>query len=211
MVIEITPKKQDTSEIEELTGRVFFKTFDLVGGLMKLAEFKSLTWLPSLARASFVIVLKEEYMKTEEEIAKTVGLTKNTVKSILRADPEIALKKIQEIEFSKELKIHMAGAIARLAYKEVKEGKESKILLRFAGSVAEETAKILDVPWAYNVLKHIKGMKYPVQSAESLKEFLTGINIKGISIEKILPVLKYPVNNPAELLHGIKEAIEKIG
>ncbi|GAB5045658.1 hypothetical protein [Thermodesulfovibrio sp. TK110] len=126
MVIEVTPQKDESSRVEEITQKVFFKTIELLGGIRKLAEYRSLTWLPALARASYAIVLKEKFFKTEEEIASRVGITKSTVRMILRADPEIALKKIKELEedsgeTKKELKVHTAGAIARLAYKEIKE------------------------------------------------------------------------------------------
>ncbi|MEN2994183.1 MAG: hypothetical protein ABDH19_02395 [Thermodesulfovibrio sp.] len=126
MVIEVKPYKDESSDIEEKTKKIFFKTIELLGGIRKLAEYRSLTWLPALARASYVVVLKEDFFKTDEEIAKIVGITKNTVKVILQSSPEIALKKIKELEegiekAEKQLKIHTAGAIARLAYKELKE------------------------------------------------------------------------------------------
>lgn len=92
MPIVTMPLISDT-EIEQLIGRVFMKAINLLGGLNKLAEFKTLTWLPSLARACFVVVLKEECLKSHEEIAQKVGITKNTVKNILYADPHIALQK----------------------------------------------------------------------------------------------------------------------
>ena len=98
MVIEITgvPKNETDADLEQLVTRVFFKAIDLLGGLSKLTEFRTLTWLPSLARAAYVVVLREEHLRTEEEIAQKVGLTKNTVRSILRADPTLAIEKIQE-------------------------------------------------------------------------------------------------------------------
>jgi len=67
MVIELTGAPINEHELEHLVTRVFFKGIDLLGGLHKLAEYKTLTWLPSLARASYAIVLREEYLKTEEE------------------------------------------------------------------------------------------------------------------------------------------------
>ncbi|HIO42299.1 MAG TPA: bacterio-opsin activator, partial [Aquifex sp.] len=51
MVVEIKPVEQD---IEHLVTRVFLKAIDIIGGLQKLAEYRTLTWLPSLARAAFV-------------------------------------------------------------------------------------------------------------------------------------------------------------
>lgn len=212
MVIEVKPYKEESTDIEHITTRVFFKTLELLGGIKKLAEYRALTWLPSLARASYVVVLKENFFKTEEEIAKMVGLTKNTVRNILRADPETALRKIQEYdteEIQKGIKVHTAGAIAKLAYEEIKKGKECELLLKFAGNMMEETAKVLDVPWAYTVLKHTKGVRYPIEQKDDLMEHLKGLTIKGVKAEDLLDKLSYPIPNPAKLLHEIKEIISK--
>jgi|YelNatPaOPRAMG01_1025707.scaffolds.fasta_scaffold57693_2 probable regulatory domain-containing protein len=142
MIVEPIPKDDD---IELLAGRVFLKSIDLLGGLHKLAEYRALTWLPSLARASFVIVLREELMKTEDEIARFLGLTRNTVRNILRADAELAMKRLQEMEEEmsqegekKELKVHIAGAFAKLAFKEIKEGKEAALLKKFVGETLKK-------------------------------------------------------------------------
>jgi probable regulatory domain-containing protein len=209
MVIQISSSIVPETEMEHLVNRVFFKAIDLLGGLSKLAEFRTLTWLPSLARAAFVVVLKEEYMKTDEEIAYKVGLTKNTVRNILRADPELALKKIKAMEElvneeARDLKVHTAGGIAKLAYKEIKEGKDAHTLVHYCSLVAEDIVKTLDIPWAYLVLRKTKGIKYPINSPEELKEKLEGINIKGISAEEIVENLQYPIKTPAFLLHEIK-------
>ncbi len=149
-------------------------------------------------------------MKSDEEIAQKIGLTKNTVKNILRADPELALQKIKSLEElaseeTKDLKVHTAGGIAKLAYKEIKEGHEAQTLLYYCSLVASEVAKALDVPWAYQILKRTKGIKYPISSKEDLKERLAGLSIKGNPIEEILSSLHYPLKTPALLIHEIKE------
>lgn len=214
MVIQITGITTASEvEIEHLINRIFFKAIDLLGGLEKLAEFRTLTWLPSLARAAIVVVLKEEYMKTDEEIAQKVGLTKNTVRNILKADPEIALQKIKSIEEllseeAKELKVHTAGGIAKLAYKEIKLGHEAQTLLHYCSIVAEDIVKTLEIPWAYLVLRKSKGLKYPVTEPKILKEKLEGILIRGIPIEEIIENLLYPIKNPATLLREIKEYLQ---
>ncbi|MGC9109817.1 MAG: bacterio-opsin activator [Caldimicrobium sp.] len=210
MVIQIGSPTVSDQEIEHLVTRVFFKSIELLGGLNKLAEFRTLTWLPSLARAAFVVVLKDEYMKTDEEIAQKVGLTKNTVRNILRADPELALHKIKAMEEilteeAKDLKVHTAGGIAKLAYKEIKEGKEAQTLLYYCSLVATELVKALEVPWAYMVLKKSKGLAYPVNNPNDLKSKLSGLTVKGISIEEIADHLHYPIKTPASLIHEIKE------
>lgn len=217
MVIEITgvPEQQvDVKNLENLTARVFFKAIDLLGGLSRLAEYKTLTWLPSMARAAFVVVLKNEYLKTDEEIAQMVGLTKNTVRGILRADPTVALEKIKKLEEltkeeAKELRVHTAGGVAKLAYKLITEGQESEVFISFCSMVAEEVCKALEVPWAYAVLKHLKGVKYPIQESSILKERLKGLKIKDHAAEEIIEKLHYPIKTPATLLHEIKLAISK--
>lgn len=210
MVIRLEAPPVYEQEIEQMVTRVFFKAIELLGGLSKLAEFRTLTWLPSLARAASAVVLKEEYMKSDEEIAQKIGLTKNTVKNILRADPELALQKIKSLEElaseeTKDLKVHTAGGIAKLAYKEIKEGHEAQTLLYYCSLVASEVAKALDVPWAYQILKRTKGIKYPISSKEDIKERLAGLSIKGNPIEEILSSLHYPLKTPAMLIHEIKE------
>lgn len=213
MVIQIgTPVVSDV-EVEHLVNRVFFKAIELLGGLSKLAEFRTLTWLPSLARAAFVIILKEEYMKTDEDIASRVGLTKNTVRNILRADPELALQKIKTMEElvneeARELKVHTAGGIAKLAYREIKAGHDAQILLQYFSTLAEDLVRGLDIPWAYLVLRKTKGIKYPIHSAEELKEKLDGLIIKGIPAEEIINNIQYPIKTPATLIHEIKEYLK---
>ncbi len=216
MVIEITSPPINEHDLEHLVSRVFFKAIDLLGGLHKLAEYRTLTWLPSLARASFVIVLREEYLKTEEEIAEIVGLTKNTVRNILRADPQMALYKIQHMdeltkEEKKQLRVHTAGGIAKLAYKLVKEGEEAQVLLEFCREMSAKAIQVCEAPWAYTVLKHIKGIKYPINDPSQLKEKLAGITIKGIPAEEVVEGISYPIKNPAQLLHEIKEYLQMKG
>ena len=206
MVIEVKPMEED---YELLATRVFLKTLDIIGGLRKLVEYRTLTWLPSLARAAMVIVLREEFYRTDEEIAGIVGLTKQTVKNILRADPEAAVQKLKTIEeFTEEERkaapVHLAGGLAKRAYELIKyKGEEPQIALVYTS----HTAQALDIPWAYAVLKALKGTDFPVLSPETLKEKLSGIKIKDKPAEEVVNSLSYPISNPAELLKKIREAI----
>lgn len=213
-MIVLTGVPENAQDIENLVTRVFFKSVELLGGMSKLAEYRTLTWLPSLARASYVVVLKEQYIKTDEEIAEIVGLTKNTVRNILRADPEVALRKIKSLEEmlkeeSKELKVHTAGGVAKLAYKEVKEGHEAQTLLHYCSMVAEDVVKVLDIPWAYLVLRKLKGVSYPILDDHLLQERLKDILIKGKPASELIKKIHYPVKNPAHLLHEIKQALSE--
>ncbi len=214
MVVTLSGINEPDKELEHIVTRVFFKEIDLIGGLKKLAEYRTLTWLPSLARASFVVVLKEEYMKTEEEIAQIVGLTKNTVRNILRADEESALKKIKDFdelgeEEKKNLKVHTAGGLAKLAYKLIKQGEESQVLTEFCRGVSEKVAQICEVPWVYVVLKNIKGLNYPLEDKNILIERLKDVDIKRIKAIEIIEKIKFPLKSPAQLLHEIKQFLEQ--
>ncbi|ADC89333.1 conserved hypothetical protein [Thermocrinis albus DSM 14484] len=210
MVVQLGPVQQD---VETLVTRVFMKSLDVLGGLSKLVEYRTLTWLPSLARAAYAVVLREEYFKTEEEIAQQVGLTRQTVRNILRADPALALEKIRRLEEllqeeQKELKVHTAGGIAKLAYKMVKEGQEeSKMLMEYC----ERVAVALDIPWAYMTLRRLKGVDFPIQSSQDIADRLTGVYIKGRPAQEVMAELEYPIKNPAELLHKIKENLKMHG
>ncbi len=208
--------KTDDTNIKYIAERVFFKSIDLLGGLDKLAEYRTLTWLPSIARASFAIVLREEFLKTEDEIAQFLGITRNTVRQILRADPNLALYKIEHLdelteEEKKQLKVHTAGGIAKLAYKLIKSGEDSQTVMEYCRAMAEKITQQCDAPWTYLVLKNIKGLHYPIKDAEILKERLKHINIKGISGEEIANKIEYPVKNPAELLKEIKDFLTAKG
>ncbi len=210
MVVIVQPVEKD---LEALVLRVFLKSIDVLGGLSKLAEYKTLTWLPSLARAVYCVVLREEYFKTDREIAEKVGLTVQTVRNILRVEPSTALEKLKRIEElleeeNKELKVHTAGGIAKLAYKLVKEGhEEPQVFLQYC----ERVAYALDIPWAYMVLKRLKGTDFPIQSAEAISDRFEGVYIKGRTAKEVLQELEYPIKNPAELLHRIKENLKMHG
>ncbi|HDG68441.1 MAG TPA: bacterio-opsin activator [candidate division Zixibacteria bacterium] len=216
MVVKITGAVVNESELEQTVARVFFKAIDLLGGISNLAEYRALTWLPSLARACYALVLREEYLKTEDEIAQRLGLTKNTVRAILRADPQQAMYKIEHFdELSeqerKNIRVHTAGGIAKLAYKYVREGQDSQVLLEFARALGMSMAQVCEAPWAYIVLKRTRGLKYPVESPEILKERLAGISIADIPAEEVVEGLEYPIRTPAVLLHEIKEYLQMKG
>lgn len=114
------------------------------------------------------------------------------------------IKKLEEFakEEAKELRVHTAGGITKLAYRLVKEGNEAETLTHFCTVVAQDIVKTLDIPWAYLVLKHSKGIKYPIVNATVLKE-----RLKGIDADEVVEKLHYPIKNPANLLHEIKMVI----
>ncbi|AGK62208.1 putative regulatory domain protein [Archaeoglobus sulfaticallidus PM70-1] len=114
-------KKVD-SGIDEMAEKVFMNSIKILGGLRKLIDYRNLTWLPSLAEAAYVIVLRNEGMKTYREIAEELGITENTVRNIVNADEkEVEMYIKGEIEKVDE---HVAGGIAKLAYKKLKQNKD---------------------------------------------------------------------------------------
>lgn len=115
MVEVIKPEEEN---YEELALQTFITVIKELGGPKKMIQYKQLTWLPSLMEACYVIVLHEKGKKLAEEIASYLGITKETVKRILSADPEAVIKKIEKEE--RELSVHIAGGLAKLAWEKVK-------------------------------------------------------------------------------------------
>ena len=191
--------------IDKMAEKVFWEAIKMLGGLKKLVEFRNLTWLPSLAEASYVVVLKNEALKTYKEIAEFLGITEQTVKNIATADEE-EIKKYLEGELEERPKEHIAGGIAKLAYKNLKEqGKldEDEV------EIKQDEIDALEIAWAVLTLSRLKGVDFPAEK-ETLKERLKGIVVKEkgkeFKIEELLEKIEYPVKSPAELLHKIKVA-----
>ncbi len=185
-------------DVDKMAEKVFYESIKLLGGLRKLVEFRNLTWLPSLAEAAYVIVLKNEAFKTYGEIAKELGITEQTARNIATADEEEVRKYLEgELERPKE---HIAGGIAKLAYRKLKE--EGRLDTEEV-EIREEEMEVLDIDWAVHVLARIKGLDFPADK-EQLLERLGGMVVKGRKMEEILDRIEYPVKSPAELLHKIK-------
>ena len=191
--------------IDKMAEKVFWEAIKMLGGLKKLVEFRNLTWLPSLAEASYVVVLKNEALKTYREIAEFLGITEQTVKNIATADEE-EIKKYLEGELEERPKEHIAGGIAKLAYKNLKEqGRldEDEV------EIKQDEIDALEIAWAVLTLARLKGVDFPAEK-ETLKERLKGIVVKEkgkeFKIEELLEKIEYPVKSPAELLHKIKVA-----
>ncbi len=196
--MEVISAPVKEGNIDEIVERIFHESLRILGGLKKLVEYRNLTWLPSLAEAAYVIALKNEAIKTNREIAEYLGITEQTVKKILSADENKVMEYLRgEGEKEKE---HIAGGLAKLAYKAIKENRDN---LKERIEIMEESAKSLGVEWAVHVLKSIKGLDFPA-SKDALMERLKGYRIMGKPIEGILEKLEYPVESPAELLHKIR-------
>ncbi len=200
MVKVITSPTEEVS-IDELAFKVFIKALELLGGPRKLVEYRNLTWVPSLMAASYAVVLRDKKMMTADEIAEFLGLSTQTVKRILSADPEAVMKKIRgEI---KDLDDHTAGGLAKEAWNRLKSGEDIQIALESMKATLEA---IESPPWAVLVLKRIKGLDFPVTDPEVLRTRLKGIEIEGRTAEELVDKLEYPIRSPAELLKKLKRA-----
>ncbi|AEA46774.1 circadian clock protein KaiC [Archaeoglobus veneficus] len=196
--------KPKGGNIDKMAEKVFMESINLLGGLKKLVEYRNLTWLPSLAEAAYVIVLKNEAFKTYGEIAKELGITEQTARNVATADEE-KVKEYIEGRLEEKPNEHIAGGIAKLAYRKLKEEgrlEEEEVVIR------HDEIEVLGIDWAVHVLVRIKGLDFPV-GKEQLAERLEGMVIKGKNVEEILDKLEYPVKSPAELLHKIKLSLEE--
>ncbi len=193
-------------DIDALAMRVFLKALEILGGPKKLIEYRNLTWVPSLIQASYAVVMAKELMKTEDQIAQYLGLTRQTVRNILRADEELVMKKLEGELKEKSLKAHTAGGLAKMAYREIKEGRDNLDLIV---SVLGPAGEALDITWPVEVLRRIKGLKFPIDK-DDLMERLKPLKIEGIEAERLLEAVEYPIANPADLLRKIKEALQKL-
>ncbi|MBE8539523.1 KaiC associated regulatory domain-containing protein [Geoglobus acetivorans] len=202
MEIIARPKGGDVDRMAE---KVFMKSIEILGGLKKLVEYRNLTWLPSLAEAAYVIVLRNEALKTYSEIARELGITEATAKNIATADDVKVLDYIRG-GLEERPKEHMAGGIAKLAYRALKESGELDL---DEVSLNDEMTEILEIAWAVQVLSKIKGLDFPA-GKEQLAERLAGILVKEkgreYRIEELLDRIDYPVKSPSELLHKLKMA-----
>ncbi|MBC7320558.1 regulatory domain protein [bacterium] len=120
---EVTVTNVKVPSAEELSMKVFNKAIEILGGPKKVIMYKKLTWVASLFESALVIVLKEVFNKTTDEIAQELGIATTTVRNILKAEPDKALehleKRIQE-ETTDEENVHIAGGLAKKAFEEVK-------------------------------------------------------------------------------------------
>jgi probable regulatory domain-containing protein len=200
----LTPEEIREFDIDAMAIRVFLKSLELIGGPRKLIEYRNLTWIPSLMEASYAVVLQDMANKTEAEIAEFLGSTRQTVRNMLRAEPELVLKKLEGELEEKTPRAHTAGGLAKLAYKEIKEGRENLTIFLHLLQVASES---LGVFWPVEILRRMKGADFPL-GKEELLERLKGLKVKEKNIEEILEKLSYPVKSPSDLLAQIRENLE---
>jgi len=129
--MKLKPEEIQRVDVDREAIRVFLKALEIAGGPRELVRRRHLTWVPSLLEASYAVVLREQG-KTEE-IAAMLGLTRPTVRLILRADPGLVKRRLEE-PLEEEARAHVAGGLAQLAFSALKKGEKIELL----ESLAEE-------------------------------------------------------------------------
>lgn len=195
------PKMKE--DLSSLALKTFLKAVEILGGFEELIQRDRLDWLSPILKACYVIVLSEEGQKGEEEIAELLKLSKQTIRNILNSGVHLL-----QLDQVKDIKPQTSGAVAKLAYKLVKDGyEESKLLEECSFMVAYA----LDVPWAYLLLRRIRGVEYPLKDPNSIVDKVDGIVIRGRPARDVLMEIDYPVKSPVELLRRIKENLKMHG
>ncbi len=208
MVHVIGSPVSESESVDELAFKVFIKALEILGGPRRLVEYRNLTWVPSLMAAAYAVVLHDKKMKTYEEIAAYLGLSKQTVERMLRADPAEVLKKISGEWEGEKFDEHIAGGLAKEAWRRLKEGEEIGLAIVPSRKVLEAAGGPV---WAVLTLTRIKGVDFPVNSPEELRERLRGIEIDGKDAADLLDRVEYPIRSPAELLKKLREAARQSG
>jgi len=204
MIMEIKPSKDIDQERDLQVLQMLVEAIKILGGPKKLILFRNLTWITSLLRASYALLLKEAGY-TYESIAEELGLTRTTVQKMLTADPEAVLKKIKGELSGDEIDEHVAGGLARLAYKAMR----TRIIEDEIKNVSE-TAEVLGVEWAVKILQMIKGLDFPADKSD-LVERLRDVYIFNIPALDILESLSYPISSPAILIKEIARVLREKG
>lgn len=196
MVMEIRPPEDIDKKRDELVLEMLIEALNVLGGPRKIIQFRNLTWIPSIIKANYALLLSQAG-KTHEEIAAELGLTKATIDKMLRADPKDVLRKIHGELTEEKIDDHVAGGLAKLAYKNLMRRRVEREIDSLV-----PTVESLGVEWAVVILRKIRGVDFPVDR-DSLLRRLAGISIHGVSINEILNNISFPIESPASLLKAV--------
>ncbi len=118
--------------------------------------------------ASYAIVLRELGHWSVDLIANTLGTSKQTIKKILEVDPDLVVKKLHKELEAKEVKEHTAGGIAKIAWQEIKSGRDE---ISFILNISKQAIEAVGGPtWVIRTLMNIKGLDFPIKDSKVLEE-----------------------------------------
>ena len=201
MVIVNQEIRQETADAKAM--RIFLKALELAGGPQKLIEYRNLTWIPSLLQAAYAIVLSREFNRSAEEIARTLGVSTQTIRNILHASPEKVREKLASELENREVKVHTAAGLAQWAYQEIQAGNES---IHFLESTFQQVSDLLDLAWPLEVLRRIRGQRFPLRR-EELGSLLSDVVIEGKRFPELAPKLPETITSPSQLLKYLKQSL----
>jgi len=203
-MMEIRPPEDIEKKRDEQVLRMLMEVLDMLGGPRKIAEFRTLTWIPSIIKASYAVLL-EKAGRTREEIARELGVTRATVDKMLRADPEDVMRKLRGEVEAEKIDDHIAGGLAKLAFKRMRDKMVREEIEHYS-----ETASTLGAEWAVVLMTKVRGLDFPVDR-DVLEERLRGIRIFDTPIEEILDEVRFPIETPAQLLKDVAAALRRRG
>ncbi|ODN29872.1 hypothetical protein [Fervidobacterium thailandense] len=202
--------KPVSEPIEEIVAEIVNRCIELVGGFEGLLKYDNLTWVTSLVRSAYAVVLKHELNKTTEEIAKILGITKNTAKEILEAKEEKVRELISkgELQSIEELDTHIAGALAKIAYKQLKSEGDRKIerIVRNVFNIAinilggyKRIGELKFLTWLPSLVRAIYAVVLKNEQNVTDEELTTKLGISDVTLKKILEA------DPTELEQRLSE------
>ncbi len=113
-------RTQQDGNGEDQVMALFLKAIETVGGSGSLVSGRRMDWLPDLMQASYIIVLQEERHHSPETIADEVGVTMETIESVLSAPTESAIERLKnEPPDEQAEREYVAGGVARLAWQDL--------------------------------------------------------------------------------------------
>ncbi|GEM_PF-70426 len=202
--------KPVSEPIEDMVAEIVNRCIALVGGFEELLKYENLTWVTSLVRSAYAVVLKHEMNKTTDDIAKILGTTKNTVKEILEAKEEKVKELILrgELQNMKALDTHVAGALAKIAYIQLKSEGERKfermvqeifnIGINILGGY-KRVSEFKFLTWLPSLIRAIYAIVLKNEKNASNEELIAKLGISEVSLKKILEA------DPAELEQKLSE------
>lgn len=202
--MEIKPPTDIEKKRDEKVLGILMEVLNVLGGPRKIVEFRNLTWIPSIIKAGYALLLKEAG-KTHEEIAKELGVTKATVDRMLRADPDEVMRKVSGELVEEKIDEHIAGGLAKIGYKQLKEKAIREEIEHYS-----ETAETLGVEWAVILMTKMRGLDFPVDK-DTILERLRGIKIFDIPVGEILDEIVFPIETPAQLLKEVSRVLKTKG